>query len=262
MSGRYDILTKEEFAAHRVRWEVRQRIGQLLESPGVPSDRQHINILDWGCGRGASVGKLLDQGFNAYGVEIDREVLQKGYPLFREHGRDPCEVIMHVEETGRFPDGFFHFIFSEEVLEHVEHINEVAREMSRLTRIDGSGVHLFPGSRRVVEPHLFMPFVHWLPKSSKRQMVIAAFLLLRIGPKWPGVDGLGIWKASEVYRSYLDEHTHYRDIMLILEGFREAGFETAYETSDSRANRWAPDFLRRNGFPGRGITLITSKSSA
>jgi len=260
MSERYDILTREEFAAHRVRWEVREQIGQLLERPGTPSDRRHINILDWGCGRGASVGKLLDRGFNAYGVEIDREVLLKGYPLLLEYGYDPGEVIMPAEETGRFPDGFFHIIFSEEVFEHVEDINEVAREMSRLTRTGGLGIHLFPGSRQVIEPHLFMPFVHWLPKSSMRQIMIAAFLLLRIGPKWPGVDELGTWKAAEAYRSYLDEHTHYKDIMPILEEFRAAGFKTAYETSDCRANRWAPDCLRRNGFPGGGITLITSKS--
>lgn len=263
MSTRHDILTSEDFVAHQVRKEILHWIDQHLESLGPLSDKRHINILDWGCGRGASVGKLLYQGFNAYGVEIDRKVLQKGYPLLRERGYDPCKIIMHVEETRRFPDGFFHIIFSEEVLEHVEHIDVVAREMSRLTRAGGSGIHLFQGSRGVLESHLLMPFVHWLPKSSKRQIAIAAFLLLRIGPKWPGVDELGVWKASQEYCSFLDEHTHYRDIRLILKGFRSADFGVAYEISyGSRTNRWAPDCLRRNGFPGGGITLFTSKSPA
>jgi 2-polyprenyl-3-methyl-5-hydroxy-6-metoxy-1,4-benzoquinol methylase len=167
-----------------------------------------------------------------------------------------------VEEAVRFPDGFFHLIFSEEVLEHVEHIKEVAREISRLTRFDGAGVHLFPGSRIIVEPHLFMPFVHWLPKRNYRQLVIAAFLLLRIGPKWPHVDESDLWQASEVYRSYLDEHTHYKDIVLIMEAFRAAGFDTEYESSNSRVNRWAPDCLGRNGFPGGGIALFASKRSS
>lgn len=262
MSRRYDVLSQEDFAAHRVRWEVRQQIVRLLDSPGTPSDRQQINVLDWGCGRGASVGKLLDQGFNAFGVEIDREVLQRGYPLLRERGYKPCEVIIHVEEAERFPDGFFHMIFSEEVLEHVEHIDDVAREMSRLTRPFGRSVHVFPGSRIVIEPHLFMPFVHWLPKSSRRQLMIAAFLLLGIGPKWPELEGKGIRKASEVYRWYLDEHTHYKDITLILEAFRGAGYEADSRITASKSNKWMPEYLRRNGFPGGSMTLTTSKQPA
>ncbi len=103
--------------------------------------------------------------------------------------------------------------------------------------------------------------LHWLPKSRNRQIVIMAFLLLRMGPKWPGVDELGAWKASKAYSSYLDEHTHYRDINVILESFQAAGFKTAHETLNSRDSRCASDFLKRNGFPGGNTTLITSKLS-
>jgi len=261
MSGRYDVLTEKDFAAHEVRWEVRQEVRKLLEGCGGRCDRKCVKVLDWGCGRGESVGKFLDQGLITFGVDIDREVIEKGHLLFKERGYDPQSIIMHVNELDRFPDGFFDMIFSEEVFEHIENIGEVTREMSRLTKPGGIGVHLFPGAKRVIEPHLFMPFVHWLPKHRIRQLVIAAFLILKIGPRWPHAEKLGLWGASDVYRSYLDEYTHYRDRDSILESFWTAGFETKWETCSSLANQFAPKFLRENGFGG-DIALFTQRLCA
>ena len=258
MSGRYSVLTQDDFSAHEVRWEVQQLLSGLSDRAGMPSDKQHINILDWGCGRGASVGKLLDEGFNAFGVEIDEGVLDKGFSVLEERGYDPNSVIVLARELSDFPDGFFHVIFSEEVLEHVEDIEEVAEEMSRLSRPAGVGVHLFPGSRRFIEPHLFMPLVHWLPKNRMRQLLIAVFLFLKIGPRWPHVQELGIRDASEVYRSYLDKHTYYRDSDSISRAFLVAGFETECRTPRKLASRCAPKCLRKNGFGG-DLALFTQK---
>lgn len=256
---RYDILTEEELAQHNIRYEVQQHIDRHLKNSGGSINSGNINILDWGCGRGESVLNLLDRGYNAYGVEIDAEVIQKGFSLFQKRGRKPEEIVMHLDDIRRFSAGFFHVIFSEEVMEHVELIDEVTHELSRLTRHGGTGIHLFPGSRKVIEPHLFMPFIHWLPKHPGRQIALAFFLLLGIGPKWPHLRDSGIWKEAEAYRSYLDRHVYYRDLKSILGSFRAAGFETEYWSYGSRINKWMPHFLRRNGFPGGGIALTTFK---
>jgi 2-polyprenyl-3-methyl-5-hydroxy-6-metoxy-1,4-benzoquinol methylase len=37
-----------------------------------------LRVLDWGCGRGTTVAKLVEMGFDAYGVDIDPEPIKNG----------------------------------------------------------------------------------------------------------------------------------------------------------------------------------------
>jgi 2-polyprenyl-3-methyl-5-hydroxy-6-metoxy-1,4-benzoquinol methylase len=45
--------------------------------------------------------------------------------------------------------------------------------------IDPHAPHL-----RLVEAHLFMPFVHWLPKNAAHKWLIGLFVLAGIEPRW------------------------------------------------------------------------------
>ena len=78
------------------------------------------------------MAKLRKQGFNAFGVEIDRRTMENGFQLFSENGWDPHELLRLLDEVCTFDDGQFDFIFSEQVFEHVADLNEVAREMANL----------------------------------------------------------------------------------------------------------------------------------
>ena len=94
--------------------------------------------------------------------------MMNGYKLLAERNLPPQKILRHVSRIIDFPKSTFHFIFSEQVFEHVEDLNFVISECSRVTIRHGIGMHQFPSSKEVWESHLLMPFVHWLPKTKIR----------------------------------------------------------------------------------------------
>jgi 2-polyprenyl-3-methyl-5-hydroxy-6-metoxy-1,4-benzoquinol methylase len=265
VGNKHDILTEEELAAYSINPAIRSAIEQLVLRMEPPVPKEEINILDWGCGRGRSVAKLREDGFNVYGVDIDEAAMLNGYQLFEQRGLNPCELLLEINKTSQFQDSFFHFIFSEQVFEHVKNIHAVFAELSRLTKPGGVGIHCFPGSRAIFEEHIHMPLVHWLPKNITRKMTIVSLMMLRYGPKtvWPETDGRGFWFKADTYYNYLNNKTYYRDIEDICRISIDVGFSPQYELSgrDSLKTRWLPPGFRNNGFPKARITLCLSKKS-
>jgi SAM-dependent methyltransferase len=210
---------------------------------------------------------LREFGFSAYGVDIDDVVLRNGYELLKGRGYDPTLVLRNVTGTANFETDFFKLIFSEETLEHVGPLDQVAREMYRLTAPGGIGIHCFPGSKKLIEPHLHMPLVHWLPKTGEWQRAsIALSVLLGIVPKsdWPETAGGGIWRKIRVYANYLKHKTYHRDIFDVAEVFGQAGFDCDFFATNSgrRWNRFIPHYLKRNGFPSGSIILLLRKDAS
>jgi ubiquinone/menaquinone biosynthesis C-methylase UbiE len=80
-----------------------------------------------------------------------------------------------VQDTNLpFPDGVFHVVLSNHVIEHVgdfvEQKNHL-REMRRVMRTDGVGYLATPNRWMVVEPHYRLPFLSWLPRSMRHAYV-------------------------------------------------------------------------------------------
>lgn len=263
MGTKHDVLTEEELASFHVNSRVIAQLETILANyPGRTPEE--INILDWGCGRGRSVAKLREKGFNVFGVEIDRKTMSNGFPLFEQRGLSPSELLKPVSQVGNFDDGFFHLIFSEQVFEHIADLSGVIAEQARLTAADGIGVHCFPGAKNVWEGHLHMPFVHWLPKTLSRKYWISMMLLLSWGPPkgaWPGTSGKHFWEQADVYYHYMNEKTYYRDNEHLREEFEKCGFDARYEISGfkSRLLRRLPVGLRRNGFPRGSVTFVVRR---
>ncbi|MDD4182632.1 MAG: class I SAM-dependent methyltransferase, partial [Candidatus Omnitrophica bacterium] len=65
-----------------------------------------------------------------------------------------------------YPEGTFDFIYSNQVIEHVEDLNKVLSEMHRVLKNNGVMMHVFPLKRYFIEGHCGIPFMHWLPKNS------------------------------------------------------------------------------------------------
>jgi methyltransferase family protein len=168
-----------------------------------------------------------------------------------------------MSETSRFKDSFFHFIYSFQLFEHVKDLRAVIVEMSRLTGPGGAGIHVFPASKRIIEPHLEMPFVHWLPKNAARKGGVALAMSLGYGPPspWPETRGKGFWCKVETYYQYLNNETYYRDIEDIC-GIVSAGglFPEYLMFGDGQPSRWLPSSLRRNGFPGQSVALFVTRT--
>lgn len=255
MTDKHVELSEDEIAAARLSNELNALIAQL------PANAQ---VLDWGCGRGRTVLHLRDAGINAWGVDMDTRVLAQAKTALAERGLFQESVLRPLDQIAHFSSGHFHLIFSEETLEHVNDIEQLAVESFRLTAPGGYGLHSFPGSRQWYEPHLKIPFVHWLSSKRWRHAAILSALFLRAGPRpvWPeACDQTGkplpLSCQAGVYARYLNEKLAYRPIDEIAAVFHSAGFEVVHQILSPLNTiwRWSPRIWRDNGFP-RGNNLL------
>jgi 2-polyprenyl-3-methyl-5-hydroxy-6-metoxy-1,4-benzoquinol methylase len=189
----------------------------LKYSKNLNKQINEVKVLDWGCGRGQYVGFLLSKGFDAYGVEIDFNVLRQAKDLFelKNWNFEKRMKVVKANNSTEFPENFFDFIISDQVFEHVSNIDGIAAELYRITKSEGVQIHRWPSKFRIVEPHLFMPFVHWLPKGILRRGLICFFVLVGVEPKWQELANLSLWKKTSVYTEYSHKKTYYRSLSLL-----------------------------------------------
>ncbi|MFC1665513.1 class I SAM-dependent methyltransferase, partial [Pseudomonadota bacterium] len=181
-------LTDEEFVAFSLSPRTLEFIEDYRIGNGLK--KEDMNILDWGCGRGRSVLWLREQGYNAFGLDVGEEVINNGLQLFRVKGyTDSVLRLLMPDGRADFQDNYFHYTFSNQVFEHVRDIDSVAGEIARVTKVGGIGFHVYPSHRRIVEGHLYMPFVHWMPKNVMRKYLVALYVLVGIEPKWQFLSG-------------------------------------------------------------------------
>lgn len=184
-------------------------------------------VLDLGCGRGELVAGLRAAGARAFGVEVDSRFVDSGRILETLH-RDDYPILSTADGKGRslFPDGFFDLVVSDQVLEHVADLDNVAEEIARVLAPGGQTVHMFPAHRRVVEVHYRMPFVHWLPKNGLRKSAIRAFL--RAGFSRQFFPDRPLDQRTEIINTYANEETFYRPLREIADVFARRGIEPTY----------------------------------
>lgn len=225
--AKHDLLTEEEFAAYKAPTRAVQQLNQFLASTGKTASQ--IKVLDWGCGRGRFVLWLRELGFDAYGVDIDPEPINNGLPLFEKKGHlnRPLSLIS-TEGRTVYEDGFFDFIMTDNVLEHVSDLKKVMAEIARLTSADGGGYHIFPAQRQFIEGHLFMPFVHWLHEGGLRKSVIRSFVKMGKEPHWQEVEGCSLEEKTQVYYDYSTNHIFYRPFKEIRDQFKRLGFKVKF----------------------------------
>lgn len=238
-----DILTEDEYDSFVVNLEILRYLEYARAQLGL--EKQDMNVLDWGCGRGNYVLYLRRAGYNAYGVDVSADAISRGKGLINRSGYDADDLLAPIGNNGktRHPDGFFHFVFSYQVLEHVEDMKLVTQEIARITSTGGFGLHIYPGKWRPIEGHLFMPFVHWLPKNAIRRVAIYMFALLGVEPRWKEANGLNSWQKARIYFSYSEDETFYRPYGAIRESFTRSGFSAKSVVMDHPSLerfRWIP----------------------
>jgi SAM-dependent methyltransferase len=218
-------LTEADFASFQPNAEVVRYLEVTRQRLGL--SKHEMNVLDWGSGRGEYVAWLRDAGYNAFGAEIRKEAAERGKDLLQEHGHDYARVITSIPPHGQtdLPANFFHFVFTHYVLEHVADIEAVTREIARVTAPGGCGFHVYPGQLRPIEPHLFMPFVHWLPKNLTRKWAIAACVACGIEPRWDWLAAAPVGKKAEAYYQFCNNETFYRSFREVRRSFSSKGFD-------------------------------------
>jgi ubiquinone/menaquinone biosynthesis C-methylase UbiE len=195
-----------------------------------------MRILDYGCGSGESVLRLRLLGYEAFGVDIDKSAISTGQKLLSERGFDGLRILFSFDENSPVPfnDKFFHFITSHEVIEHVGNISMMARDLRRVSAPGGWGFHVFRPQYNIIEPHFFMPFVHWLPKNALRKNVIMLFAYLGLGLRPSEIPEAGPRERANFLYQYSVNRTFYRPFSIIGEAFSENGFRICFPATNHR----------------------------
>ena len=128
-------LTSRHLDLHK---EILRELGYALE-PGA-------RVLDFGCGAGNMVEEYCAAGYEAFGCDV--RVVHES------------ELVRMIDEQTRalpFADATFDFIFSDQVLEHVQDHVRAFAEIARVMKPGAVSLHIFPAKLKLTESHLFVP---------------------------------------------------------------------------------------------------------
>lgn len=211
-------------------------------------DAASARILDYGCGDGALIEEGRRRGYDMVGAEN----------YYGDSDARPRSAhVRLLEPDGAIPweDRTFDAIVSNQVLEHVEHLERAAGEMRRVAKPAAVMLHVFPTRSQAVESHLGLPFVHWLPPSSRIRFQYAR-ALRRMGlgfDHWSSGPS-DEWSARAL--AWMDEHVFYRSWREIKRIFR-TGWEVRSYTLPQLEWLLQP----KSGFAA-GATRVALRSGA
>jgi SAM-dependent methyltransferase len=127
-------LTSRHFQLHQ---NILRELGHAL-TPGA-------RVLDYGCGKGSMVEEYCAAGFDAFGCDISLE--------------NETERLRRIEPNGliSYADATFDFVFSDQVMEHVQDHEKAFGEIARVMKPNGVSLHIFPSKLKPIENHVFVP---------------------------------------------------------------------------------------------------------
>lgn len=168
---------------------------------------KEARVLDYGCGAGQIVALLRGRGVNAFGCDVFYE--GGDYSKLVDSDLFASGVVRRIQDNKiPFGDSEFDFVINNQVMEHVEDIDAVLAEISRVLKPGGAVLSLFPDKGVWREGHCGIPFLHWFPKRTQPRVYFAAALRSL---------GLGYYKEGKTrlqwsrdFCEWLDNWTHYR----------------------------------------------------
>ncbi len=183
------------------RWFLRYVEDAAAENPD-------LRVLDFGCGTGAHLRLLRGAGIDARGTDVFYGGADWSDPRLAELRDRDLVRAMPDPTTIPFPDDSFDLVVSDQVLEHVEDLDAIVRELDRVLRPGGRMYHHFPTLETVREVHIGIPFAHRLPPGRVRHAWVRALRTLGMGKfKKPGEDAAA-WTTRVL--GWIDDYCHYR----------------------------------------------------
>lgn len=214
------------------------------------TDRKTLRIIDIGCGRGDTVAWLRAVGWDAYGIDIAAEYIQRGREYLAANGDDPARLqVMNDDFTYPFGDNMFDVVLSDQVIEHVADLDLFAAEVARISAPGASGLHIWDAQWRPVESHLRSPFVHWLPKGPLRRAAVAT--ALRLGAAAPYFTQFPLRDRTEIFHRFSEDETFYRSLRSIIATLQRHGLRC-----DARLPAREKVGLRLPGAPAAALPLL------
>lgn len=162
-------------------------------------------ILDFGCGTGDTTESVSSLGYpNVYGFDINPSRIAQARKKARHVNPEHFSVIPTNPYRLPSDDGFFDFVVSGQVLEHVRDLEAALSELKRVLRPGGISVHIFPPMYRVFETHTHIPFGNILMKTWWHQIWI------RMGYRQATCAQLSVAGCAEAHLRYIRNNTYYR----------------------------------------------------
>lgn len=219
-----------------------------------------VRVLDVGCGRGDTVAWLIGQGYDAFGVDVESDYVERGNDHLRRQGLGEGRLRV-ASGNGAYPfgDGSFDVVLSYQVVEHVADLDLFVREIARVSAPSALGLHNYPARWRPVESHTAVPLAHWLPKGRLR--ALATELALRVGLGHDYWSDLSVRDRARVFTRYSEDCTYYRSITGVRRAFASAGQDVDVRGAVCRKLRfyrptWSPLAVRAAAVPFRHLQTV------
>ena len=121
------------------------------------------------------------------------------------------------------------------------------------------GVHIYPGAWRLIEPHLLLPFLHWLPKTILRQGYIRLAVSLGLIPVWIETKGRSPAEQARVYYNYSIQNTYYRNPREVKETLGTFGWDVHFEPGGFPSWLRGTNLLAKNAVTKRCYTFLSQR---
>ncbi len=122
------------------------------------------HIVDVGSGKGGFLLELARRGTSAVGVEPTPEYVELSTAKGKEQGY-AIEVLSGTAEHIPRADASVGFINISEVIEHVEHPEQLLSEIHRVLLVGGKAYLSVPNRFGLRDQHFHMYFINWMPRT-------------------------------------------------------------------------------------------------
>ncbi len=137
-----------------------RKIRQLLAESNTAARFEPAVCLDIGCSSGLITSQLASLCDQMIGMDYDNIALHLAPPFVRER----VSLLRGDAMSMPFPDQSIDLVLCAQVYEHVPDDVRLFEEIYRVLR--PGGVVFFSGPNWLfpIEPHYYLPFLHWLPE--------------------------------------------------------------------------------------------------
>lgn len=130
--------------------------------------KKSMRILDAGCGFGYFVSYCLQQGYNCQGYEVEEKLAKIAQELLTINKQDPKRIFLVKKNKLPYRNETFDFINLHFVLDYVQNIPGLLKELKRILKKDGVIFSICPNYQCFYSPVYALFFIPWLPKKFNR----------------------------------------------------------------------------------------------
>lgn len=190
---------------------------------------QKTRSLDFGCGAATVVSAARHEGLDVYGTDVFYAA-NKNRQIVEQKGL--LGTIITEIKNGRtvFPDEHFDVIVNNQVLEHVEDLDQTLKELKRILKRGGTLLSLFPSKEVWWEGHRKLFFLHWFAPGNPLRVYYAYFWRILGKGGFKGDKTPMEWARYSC--QWIDKFTFYRPQKEIISLFAQYFNELSYLEND------------------------------